>query len=79
MRHLANDKFEVFNAGINPTAINPLAIKVMDEIVIDISRQRSKSIKEFLGQQFDYIITVSNNAKQICPPIAGLIFGLFLR
>lgn len=71
LRHLASDKFEVFSAGINPTSINPLAIKVMDEIGIDISKQRAKSVNEFLGQQFDYVITVCNNVKQTCPIFPG--------
>ncbi len=71
LRHLASDKFEVFSAGINPTSINPLAIKAMNEIGIDISRQRTKSINEFLGQQFDYIVTVCDNARQTCPVFHG--------
>ncbi len=71
LRHLAGDKFEVFSAGINPTQINPLAIKVMDEIGVDISKQRSKSVKEFLGQQFDYVVTVCDNAKESCPIFPG--------
>ena len=53
LRHMAGDKFEVFSAGIKPTQVNPLAIKVMVEVGIDISGQRSKAVKEFLGQQFD--------------------------
>lgn len=71
LRHLARDKFEVYSAGVNPTQINPLAIKVMDEIGIDISKQRSKSVKEFLGQQFDYVITVCDNARHTCPVFPG--------
>lgn len=71
LRHLTPDRFEVFSAGVNPTEVNPLAIKVMYEIGIDISRQRSKSAKEFLGQQFDYVITVCDNAKQTCPIFPG--------
>jgi arsenate reductase len=71
LKHLAPDKFEVFSAGINPTQVNPLAIKVMNEVGIDISRQKSKSVKEFLGQQFNYVVTVCDNAKQICPVFPG--------
>ena len=71
LRHLAGDKFEVFSAGVRPTQLNPLAIKVMSEIGIDISKQKSKSIKEFFGQQFDYVITVCDNAKQTCPAFPG--------
>ena len=71
--HLAGDKFEVYSAGVNPTQVNPLAIKVMDEVGIDTSKQKSKSIKEFLGQRFDYVITVCDNARQTCPVFPGEI------
>jgi len=71
LRHIAGDRFEVFSAGVKPTQVNPLAIKVMAEAGIDISKHRSKSAMEFLGQQFDYIITVCDNAKQTCPVSPG--------
>ena len=71
LKYLAGKKFEVFSAGVNPTQVNPLSIKVMDEVGVDISNQKSKSAKEFLGQQFDYVITVCNNAKQTCPVFPG--------
>ena len=71
LRHLAGDKFEVFSAGVKPTQVNPLAMKVMDEIGIDISKQRSKSVKEFLNQQFDYVATVCDYARQTCPVFPG--------
>ena len=67
LRHFANDKFEVFSAGINPTQVNPLAIRVMEEVGIDISGQKAKSVMEFIGQKFDYAITVCDNAKKSCP------------
>lgn len=71
LRHLAADKFEVFSAGVNPTQVNPLAIRVMAETGIDISSQKSKSVNEFLKQQFVYVITVCDNAKQTCPVFSG--------
>ncbi|MEE9315794.1 MAG: arsenate reductase ArsC [bacterium] len=71
LTHLAGDKFEVFSAGVEPTQVNPLALKVMDEIGIDISKQRSKSVKEFLSQQFDYVVTVCDYARQTCPVFPG--------
>ena len=71
LRRMAGDKFEVFSAGVKPTQVNPLAIKVMAEIGIDISKHRSKSAMEFIGQQFDYVITVCDNAKQTCPVFPG--------
>ena len=70
-KHLASDMFDAYSAGIQPAKINPLAIKVMEEIGIDISRQYSKSIKEFLSRSFDYIITVCDSAKQTCPIFPG--------
>jgi len=71
LRHMAGDKFEVFSAGVKPTQVNPLAIKVMAEVGVDISKHRSKSATEFIGQQFDYVITVCDNAKQTCPVFPG--------
>ena len=57
LRHLKGSKFEVFSAGIKPSVVNPIAIKVMAEIGIDISGHRSKSIDEFQGMNFDFVIT----------------------
>ena len=71
LRHMAGDRFEVFSAGVKPTQVNPLAIKVMAEAGVDISKHRSKSAMEFIGQQFDYIITVCDNAKQTCLVFSG--------
>ncbi|MFC1594344.1 arsenate reductase ArsC [Candidatus Omnitrophota bacterium] len=71
LRHLAIDRFEAFSAGVNPSFVNPLAVRVMNEVGIDISKQRSKSIKEFLNQAFDYVITVCDNARQTCPAFSG--------
>ena len=68
---MEHDRFEIFSAGVKATQVNPFAIKVMDEIGIDISSHRSKSVTEFLGQVFDYIITVCDNAKQTCPMFPG--------
>ena len=71
LRHLAGDRFEVVSAGTEPTAVNPLAVAAMREIGIDISAQRSKSVKEFLGEPFSYVITVCDNANQRCPIFPG--------
>jgi len=62
---------EVFSAGTKPSAVRPEAIAVMSEIGIDISRHRSKSVDEFIGQEFDYIITVCDHAKELCPVFPG--------
>ena len=67
LRHLANDQFEVASAGVSPTQVRPEAVAVMSEIGIDISQHHSKSVDEFTGQQFDYVITVCDNANEQCP------------
>ncbi len=71
LRHLAGDRFEAFSAGIRPAQVNPLAIKVMGEAGVDISKQTSKSAVALISQNFDYVITVCDNAKQTCPVFPG--------
>ncbi|OEC88487.1 MULTISPECIES: arsenate reductase ArsC [Methanobacterium] len=70
-RHLHGDDFDVYSAGSDPQKVDPLAIKCMGEIGIDISGHRSKSLNEFEGQEFDYIITVCGNPYNACPFFAG--------
>ena len=71
LRHDARDRFDVFSAGVNPTQVRPEAIAAMREIGIDISGQRSKSVDQFIGQDFDYIVTVCDNARETCPVFPG--------
>ena len=71
LRHLADDHFEVFSAGTFATYLRPQAIAVMNEIGIDISDHRSKSLDEFLNTPFDYVITVCDHASQRCPVFPG--------
>jgi arsenate reductase (thioredoxin) len=71
LRHEGGDRFVVASAGIEPTQVRPLAIEVMREIGIDISGNRSKSVDEFVGQEFDYVITVCDNANEHCPIFPG--------
>lgn len=61
---LYEDKYEAYSAGIEPTKVNPYAIKAMAEVGIDISKYRSKSIEEFRGKNFDYAVTVCDHAKK---------------
>jgi arsenate reductase len=70
-RHIAGDDFEVASAGVAPSHVRPEAIKVMGELGIDISGHRSKSVDDFLGQEFDYVITVCDNANEQCPVFPG--------
>ena len=67
LRHEAGNVYEVFSAGTEPRHVRREAIAVMREVGIDISRHRSKSVYEFEGQDFDYVITVCDNAKESCP------------
>jgi arsenate reductase len=71
INHELADNIEAFSAGTTPTSVNPRAILIMKEIGIDISRHRSKSMDEFSGQHFDYVITLCDNANEQCP----LFFG----
>jgi arsenate reductase len=67
LRHIADDRFEVLSAGIEPKGLNPFATEVMREAGIDISAQWSKDVQEFLGVPMQYVITVCSNAQEKCP------------
>lgn len=71
LRHHSGDQFEVESAGTRPSHVRPEAIQAMREIGIDISGQRSKSVDEFAGQNFDYVLTVCDHAKETCPIYPG--------
>jgi arsenate reductase len=67
LRHMTGDRMEVFSAGVEASFVRPQAIEAMRERGIDITDQRSKSVDEFAGQKFDYVITVCDNARERCP------------
>lgn len=71
LRHLAGERVEVFSAGTRPSVVNPMAIRAMAEIGVDISGHRSKSLVEFINQPFDYVITVCDQAAETCPVFPG--------
>jgi thioredoxin type arsenate reductase len=71
LRHLGQDKVEVHSAGTVATRVHPLAIAAMTEKGIDISGQRSKHMDELAGQEFDYVVTVCDNARESCPIFPG--------
>ncbi|HML15939.1 MAG TPA: arsenate reductase ArsC [Bryobacteraceae bacterium] len=71
LRHLAGDRFDVESAGIHPSFVRPEAIAVMGELGIDVSHHRSKSVEEFLGEPFDFVITVCDHAREHCPLFPG--------
>jgi arsenate reductase (thioredoxin) len=71
LRHLAGDRFEAMSAGTEATRVRPLAIRAMDEIGVDISDQESKTLDQYLGELFDYVITVCDDANEACPFFPG--------
>ncbi len=71
LRCLAGGRVEVFSAGVEQSFVRPQAIEAMRERGIDITNHRSKSVDEFVGQKFDYVITVCDNARERCPVFPG--------
>jgi arsenate reductase len=71
MNTLYGDRYESHSAGLTPTRINPYVVKAMAEIGIDISKSRSKSIQEFRGENFNYVVTVCDSARESCPFFPG--------
>lgn len=72
LRQHGGDAFEVHSAGTEPKGVNPLTLRVLAEAGIDASWARSKSVDEFLGQSFDYVVTVCDQARQSCPVFPGV-------
>ena len=77
MKELLNTDHMILSAGLKPSTVNPVAIKAMKEKNIDISRQTSNHVDEFLNYKHDYVITVCDNANKLCP--AGLDANYFLH
>jgi len=71
INHDLGDRFQAFSAGTEATRVNPLAARVLAELGIDISHHRSKTLDEFAGQPFDFVITLCGDANEKCP----LFFG----
>ena len=72
LRHVGGSDFEVHSAGTEPKGVNPLTLRVLGEAGIDTTGLRSKSVEEYLGQPFDYVITVCDQARQSCPVFPGV-------
>jgi arsenate reductase len=67
-----DDGLEVFSAGTSPAEkVNPNSINVMDEVGIDISSHYPQDVDEFINRSFDYVVTVCDNAKEVCPVFNG--------
>jgi arsenate reductase len=71
LRTLGGDRFDVASAGTVATRVHPLAIRVMSEIGIDLGRHTSKTLDRFLGEPWDYVITVCDQAGERCPIFPG--------
>ena len=71
LRHLAGDRFEAYSAGTEQTHVRPLAIRAMADLGVDISGQESKTLDRYLGESFDWLITVCDQANESCPVFPG--------
>jgi arsenate reductase len=71
LRWIAGDRYEVHSAGSRPCFVHPSAIDAMSELGVDISGHRSKSMDEFAGRSFDYVITLCDSvAREVCPVLS---------
>jgi arsenate reductase len=72
VRAKGGDAFDVHSAGTDPRGVNPLTLRILDEAGLDASWARSKSVSEYLGQRFDHVVTVCDEARQVCPVFPGV-------
>ena len=71
LRHIDDDRFEVFSAGTTPSRVHPMSIRVMKEIGLDISTHTSDPLDKYFGYGIDYVITLCDNAREFCPTFPG--------
>ena len=71
LKRITFNRVDVYSAGIKPRSVSPMGIRVMKELGIDISKNRSKSVNEFFHERFDYVITIDDNARQNSPTFQG--------
>jgi arsenate reductase len=76
LRRLAGDRFEVASAGTEARGVNPLAVRAMAEIGVDLRGHTSKTLDHFLREPWDYVITVCDNANESCPVFPGRVTRL---
>ena len=67
LRYCAGDRFDAYSAGTKPKGLSSITVEVMRELGIDVSEHRSKSVEEFVSEDFDYVITVCDVARAACP------------
>lgn len=72
-RHLKDDVIDAYSAGINPVGVSSRAIEVMAEAGVDISGHRSKNVDELIDIDFDYVVTLCDNARELCPVFPGKV------
>jgi len=78
MKKYRSEEFsDIISAGLDPHPLNPYAVRVMQEVGLDISSYQSKDVKSYLGQHFTYLITVCSNAEARCPIFPGVIYRLY--
>ena len=70
-RHLRGDAIEAYSAGVTPAGLSPRAVAVMAEAGVDISGHRSKHVDELAAVAFDYVVTVCDHARDVCPRFPG--------
>jgi arsenate reductase len=75
-RHLGGGRIEAHSAGIEPQGVNPLTVRVLEEARLPAHGLRSKSVDEYLGQRFDYVITVCDDSRAVCPVFPGVAEAL---
>jgi arsenate reductase len=71
LRRLAGDRFEIMSAGTEATSVRPEAIRAMADLGVDISGQSSNTLERYLGEPFDYVVTVCDDANEACPVFPG--------
>lgn len=71
LKQMAGELFDVHSAGTHPKRVNPYTVRVLEPLGIDLSSERSKSVSEYEGQTFDYVITVCDAAAEECPVFPG--------
>jgi arsenate reductase len=71
LRRITFNRVEVFSAGVKPAPMHPLTVRVMKELGIDMTKNRSKSVNEFYHDRFDYVITIHDEARKKSPTFQG--------
>ena len=71
INRLLSETHAASSAGTRPGKVHPLAVRAMAEAGVDISKHRSKSLEEFAGREFDYVVTLCSDAEEICPFFPG--------